>query len=34
MVKLDESLVPGGKFNDTYALLCKILGFSVVPRMK
>lgn len=32
-LNLNESLVLGEKFNDTYAILSRILGFSVVPRM-
>lgn len=32
-LNLNESLVVGGKLNDTFALLSRILGFSVVPRM-
>lgn len=31
-LNLSESLVLGEKFNDTYAILSRILGFSVVPR--
>lgn len=32
-LNLNESLVVGEKLNDTFALLSRILGFSVVPRM-
>lgn len=31
-LNLNKSLVLGEKFNDTYAILSRILGFSVVPR--
>ncbi|KAK1355931.1 FAS1 domain-containing protein [Heracleum sosnowskyi] len=31
-LNLSDSLVLGEKFNDTYAILSRILGFSVVPR--
>ncbi|KAL8092883.1 hypothetical protein AgCh_034942 [Apium graveolens] len=32
-LNLSDSLVLGEKFNDSYAILSRILGFSVVPRM-